>query len=432
MTKRFQKAYNKENRLMTSDTEKENTKKNNIKIRNIKKKLFIGIAVLATLAGVAIPVSKYADNTYNNKHKVNTQNVYVDAENIENTLQVHFIDVGQGDSILLRQNGDAMLIDAGERGKGNEVVEYCKREGISELKYVLGTHMHEDHIGGISEVIDNMQVDNVILTKSDYSTDVCKNMINVIRKKNVNEIYPDAGDTFSLGNADILVTAPNRNDYKDENNNSIILRVTYGDVSYLFCGDAEIESEYDMAENGMDISAQVIKIGHHGSDTSTSQMLLNVVNPVYAVISVGKDNDYGHPTSQVISRLEEYGIQYFRTDMEGTIVSVTDGKNIMWSSMSGEKTDYGSVDYNKTDYGSVNYNNTDYSSLDYITTDNDTTDNDNKDITYDYVVNKNTKKFHKPDCELADDILDKNKENYSGDRENLIKEGYAPCKKCNP
>lgn len=407
---------------MTTGIKKENIKKKNIKKISIKKRLFKGIAVFAVLAGMAIPVSMYVDNSNDfNKHTVSTQNVYVNAENAENTLQVHFIDVGQGDSILLRQNDEAMLIDAGVRSKGSVVAEYCKGEGISELDYVVGTHMHEDHIGGIRDVIQEIQVDNIILTNSDYSTNVYEDMINAIRDNNINEIYPKAGDTFTLGDACILVTAPARNDYKDENNNSIILKVTYGNVSYLFCADAEIESEYDMAENGLDISAQVIKIGHHGSDTSTSQMLLNTVNPVYAVISVGRDNDYGHPTQQIINRLEEYGIQYFRTDTEGTIVSVTDGENIMWSSRAEEKTDYSNTDYKSTN-NNTNYNNTDSDTVDY----------NNANTTYDYVINKNTEKFHKPDCESVEDILDKNRENYSGDRENLIKEGYVPCKRCNP
>lgn len=383
---------------MTIGIKKENSKKKNSNKTSIKKffkkKLCIEIAVLAIFAGAAIPTYKYIDNnSVFSEQTVDTQNKYLSSENTENILQVHFIDVGQGDSILIKQYDEAMLIDAGERSMGSEVVEYCKNQGISEIKYAVGTHMHEDHIGGMSEVINNIHVDNAILTKTDYSTDVSNTMLSVIREKNINEIYPHAGDTFVLGDANILVAAPNRNDYRDENNNSIIIKVTYGDISYLFCGDAEIESEYDMAESGLDISAQVIKIGHHGSESSTSQMLLNTVKPEYAVISVGRDNDYGHPTSKILSRLEEYGIQYLRTDIEGTIVSVTDGQNIMWSSAD-DKTEYKN--------------------------------------TYDYVINKNTKKFHKPDCESVDDILDKNRENYSGERENLIKEGFSPCKRCNP
>lgn len=387
----------------------------------IKKKLIIGIAVLAMFAGAAIPAYNYIDNNVVfNEQTIDTQNIYLSAEDAKNVLQVHFIDVGQGDSILIKQYDEAMLIDAGERSMGSEVVKYCEKEGISELKYVVGTHMHEDHIGGMSEVISNIQVDNIVLTETDYTTDVSDKMLNIIREKSINEIYPQTGDTFMLGDADILVAAPNRHDYRDENNKSIILKVTYGDISYLFCGDAEIESEYDMAENGLNISANVIKVGHHGSESSTSQMLLKTVKPQYAVISVGRDNSYGHPSSKIISRLEEYGIKYLRTDTQGTIVSITDGENIMWGGTV-DKTDYKNTDYKNTDYEGTEYKNTEINSTE-----------DNSENTYDYVINTNTRKFHKPDCESVEDILDKNRENYSGERENLIKEGYTPCKRCNP
>jgi beta-lactamase superfamily II metal-dependent hydrolase len=385
----------------------------------IRKKIYAGVVALALAIGISVPVSKYIDNNKSSdKLDVIVDNGYLSTYDEEDVLQVHFIDVGQGDSILVVQNNEAMLIDAGENEKGREVVDYCEKQGISEIKYLVATHAHEDHIGGMDDVIENLEVDNIILTKSDYSTITYEEVITAAKEKNVNEIYPKVGNSINLGNATIMVVAPNRDDYSEENNNSIILKITYGNVSYLFCGDAEIESEYDMAENGIDISADVIKIGHHGSDTSTSQMLLNTVSPRYAVISVGKDNSYGHPTSQILNRLKEYGIKYFRTDEEGTIVSITDGENIAWNVKETNELDTS----DKSD-----------ATNELDTTGESETKNelDTSDIC-EYVLNNNTKKFHKPQCNVVDDISDKNRENYSGDRDSLIEKGYAPCKICNP
>lgn len=369
---------------------------------NIKRKIYAGIVSLVILTGIAIPVSVSVDKSHHSNVESHV-NMEYDSKNI---LQVHFIDVGQGDSILLSQGNEAMLIDAGENEMGSYVVGYCQSNGIEELKYAVGTHAHEDHIGGMDYVIKELDVENLILTQSNVTSMTYEEVIHASRSKNIPEIYPKAGETFSLGNAVIQVVAPNRQDYTEENNLSLILKVTYGEISYLLCGDAEIESEYDMVENGLDITADVIKIGHHGSDTSTSQMLLKTVQPQYAVISVGKDNPYGHPSDNILNRLTEYGISYFRTDKEGTIVSVTDGKNIAWSC---ESID-GIEDVDSEE----------------ITNIQDNTEE------CDYVVNIHTKKFHKPDCESVEDILEKNREYYLGNRDTLIKEGYAPCKRCCP
>lgn len=250
----------------------------------MKKKIFAGIVSLAVLAGLAVPVSVSLNREkQQNTAATNPASVVWEEKSSLSTyddddvLQVHFIDVGQGDSILLQQAEEAMLIDAGGNDKGDYVVDYCERAGVHELKYVVGTHAHEDHIGGLDDVIRDLEVDNILITPSDYPSVTYEEVLNAVEERHVQEIIPKAGDTFRLGEAEILVTAPNRQDYREENNRSIILKITYGEISYLFCGDAEIESEYDMTENGLDITADVIKIGHHGSDTSTSQMLLKTV-----------------------------------------------------------------------------------------------------------------------------------------------------------
>lgn len=374
----------------------------------LKKKLITGIVSLALAAGIAIPVS--VNHFSRNESEFDT----TDSGSI---LQVHFIDVGQGDSILIRQGEESMLIDVGENKAGNKVVEYCKNQGITELEYVVGTHPHEDHIGGMDDVINNIDVNEIMLTKSEYTNSTYEDVLSAAKEHNVKEIYPATGEIFSLGDAVFTIMAPNRSDYLEVNNESLAIKMTYGNVAYLFCGDAEIESEYDMVENGIDLSADVIKLGHHGSNTSSSQMILKTVKPSYAIISVGKDNSYGHPAAEILNRLKEYGIRYFRTDEEGNIISVTDGKNISFNNSQYERV-------TTSDETMTNENHSDKITTNEIQPDNGEENN--------YVLNNNTKKFHRTECRSGDDISESNREDYIGDREELINKGYSPCKICNP
>lgn len=384
----------------------------------LKKKLITGIVSLALAAGIAIPVS--VNHFSRNESEFDT----TDSGSI---LQVHFIDVGQGDSILIRQGEESMLIDAGENKAGNKVVEYCKNQGITELEYVVGTHPHEDHIGGMDDVINNIDVNEIMLTKSEYTNSTYEDVLSAAKEHNVKEIYPATGEIFSLGDAVFTIMAPNRSDYLEVNNESLVIKMTYGNVSYLFCGDAEIESEYDMVENGVDLSADVIKLGHHGSNTSSSQMILKTVKPSYAIISVGKDNSYGHPAAEILNRLKEYGIRYFRTDKEGNIISVTDGKNISFNNSQYEKvttSDETMTNENHSDKITTNEIQPIEIQPSEIRPDNGEENN--------YVLNNNTKKFHRTECRSGDDISESNREDYIGDREELINKGYSPCKICNP
>ena len=355
----------------------------------LKKKLITGIVSLALAAGIAIPVS--VNHFSRNESEFDT----TDSGSI---LQVHFIDVGQGDSILIRQGEESMLIDAGENKAGNKVVEYCKNQGITELEYVVGTHPHEDHIGGMDDVINNIDVNEIMLTKSEYTNSTYEDVLSAAKEHNVKEIYPATGEIFSLGDAVFTIMAPNRSDYLEVNNESLVIKMTYGNVSYLFCGDAEIESEYDMVENGVDLSADVIKLGHHGSNTSSSQMILKTVKPSYAIISVGKDNSYGHPAAEILNRLKEYGIRYFRTDKEGNIISVTDGKNISFNNSQYEKvttSDETMTNENHSDKITTNEIQPIEIQPSEIQPDNGEENN--------YVLNNNTKKFHRTECRSGED-----------------------------
>lgn len=243
-------------------------------------------------------------------------------------LKVMYLDVGQGDSILIESQGEAMLIDAGEADKGDTVVADMKDENIEELKYVIGTHPHSDHIGGLAQVIQTFKTDEVFLSDAAYNSGEYKNLLKVI-KKNTKMIHPLAGDTYQLGNASFTFVTPLKGDYGDNvNNYSLGIRLVNGKNSFLFTGDLEEKAEKDLVLSGRNIEADVLKVNHHGSLTSSCTEFLKAVDPTYAVISCGKNNIYGHPAYATLASLEEEDIQTYRTDLQGTIVITSDGRNI--------------------------------------------------------------------------------------------------------
>ena len=243
-------------------------------------------------------------------------------------VEVHYIDVGQGDSILIQAGGHSMLIDAGENNKGTIVVNYLKSKHIKNLDYVVGTHPHSDHVGGLDTVIRSFSVDNVILPDVVHSTKTFEDVLDSIQNKSIHTIKAKAGDTYTLGPSSFTILAPNSTDYDDLNNYSVVIKLTFRSTSFLFTGDAEKLSEGEILDRGYDLSADVIKIGHHGSSYSSSPDFLEAVNPSYAVISVGKGNKYGHPATETLQALADRNISVYRTDKQGTVVFTSDGKNI--------------------------------------------------------------------------------------------------------
>lgn len=246
----------------------------------------------------------------------------------KNTLQVHFINVGQGDSILIQVNNKNLLIDSGPNKSEDKLKKYLKKLNISKFDYIIATHPHEDHIGNMSYIINNFDVLNFYAPKVENSTKAFETMVeSLIRKDLKIKVLKANIKSIDLGkNIVVDVFSPLSNSYEDLNNYSPIVKISYGNTSFLFTGDAEELSENEVLNAGFDLKCDVLKIGHHGSSSSTSENFLKASNPSIAVISVGEDNTYGHPTDTVLSRLKETKI--YRTDINGNIVITSDGLSL--------------------------------------------------------------------------------------------------------
>ncbi len=242
-------------------------------------------------------------------------------------LKVHFLDVGQGDSIFIElPTNETILIDASIKDASDKIINYLKEEKVSKIDYVFATHPHSDHIGGMSAVIKAFDIGQIYMPKAVTTTKTYENLLLTIKDKNLKIKTAKAGNTIiDTDDLKLVVLAPNQDSYESLNNYSIVLKLTYKEKSFLFTGDAETLSEKEITG---DVEADVLKVGHHGSRTSTSQAFLNKVNPSYAVISVGLNNDYKHPHQEVLDRLEKKNIKIYRTDQNGDIIFTTDGYNI--------------------------------------------------------------------------------------------------------
>ncbi len=251
----------------------------------------------------------------------------------EEEMEVHFIDVGQADSILVKTSSAAMLIDAGNNEDGDLVVSYLKEQGVKKLDYVVGTHPHEDHIGGMDDVINSFEVETVILPSKTHTSKTFLDVLTAIKKNQLQITPACAGDEYSLGKDEFTILSPKKKeDYKDELNNwSVCLRLEHGSTSFVFTGDAESAVEKEMLDSGLELDGTVYKAAHHGSETSNTEEFLDAVNPEYVVISCGVDNQYGHPDLSVLEELADRDIEVFRTDEQGTVVAASDGKMVQWS-----------------------------------------------------------------------------------------------------
>ncbi len=369
-------------------------------------------------------------------------------------MEVHFIDVGQGDATLISCGGHHMLIDAGDDTKGTLLQSYLQKRGIGSLDYLVLTHPDSDHIGGAPVIITKFAIDKVFMSDYEKDNKTYEKLIQALDNKRLGYTTPAAGARYPLGTATITILGPGKA-YEDPNNASIALMIQNGQDRFLFTGDAEEEAEKDILEKGMDISADVYQVGHHGSKTSTSEAFFQAVHPVYAVISCGEDNAYGHPHAQTLNTFRMAGVKVYRTDEAGTLIATSDGRGITFDvppsetwkagepvgSAAGKaaggtakgtagkaaaggtagKTAGGSA-------GSMAGGDTGRAAATGAVP--ETKAQDVVGITY--VLNRNTKKFHKPSCSSVETIKDKNREDTTMAREAVINAGDAPCKRCKP
>lgn len=245
-------------------------------------------------------------------------------------LAVHFLDVGQGDSILIQfPNDSVMLIDAGPDRSGAPVISYLKQQGIKKIDYLVATHPHADHIGGMAAVIKEFDISKVYMPKVTHTTKTFEDMLLSIRKKGLKITPARAGlNIIEQDGLQATFTAPCSSGYDGLNNYSAVVKIRYGSTSFLLTGDAEDLSEKEMLASGADLQADVLKVGHHGSSRSTTPAFLKSVSPEYAVILVGAANDYGHPHQETLDNLADAGVMVHRTDQEGTIIFVSDGLSV--------------------------------------------------------------------------------------------------------
>jgi competence protein ComEC len=245
-------------------------------------------------------------------------------------LTVYFIDVGQADSALIACDGAAMLIDGGNAADSDLIYAFLKKHGVSHLEYIVGTHAHEDHIGGLAGALNYATVDTALCPVTEFAGGAFRNFVKYLDEQGKAITVPKPGDTFKLGLAEFTILGP-INTSEEPNNTSVVLKLTYGEVNFLFTGDCERDEEADILETGRDLSADVLKVGHHGSETATSYPFLREIMPQYAVISCGENNSYGHPDEATLSRLRDAGTTVFRTDMQGTITAESDGKTVRFT-----------------------------------------------------------------------------------------------------
>ena len=275
------------------------------------KKIFHFFAVAAILIAVL---------------SVNAGAVFCDKE--ENTEQaafvIHFFDVGEADSALVECDGQYMLIDGGNAGSSRFLYAYLEKHGITYLDYIVCTHAHADHVGGLAGALNYAEVGTAYAPVTEYDSRAFESFVKYLGEQGKSITVPSPGDAFALGSASVTFLAPLTADESNTNNTSLVLRIVYGETSFLFAADAEVEEEEDLLGSGAELRSTLLKVGHHGSDTSSSQAFIDAVSPDYAVISVGEENNYGHPTSEVLDRLSVCE-RIFRTDLNGEITCRSDG-----------------------------------------------------------------------------------------------------------
>lgn len=319
-------------------------------------------------------------------------------ENRKYDLTVHYIDVGQGDSVLIESEGHFMLIDAGERNMSSTVIKYLNNQGVQKLDYIIATHPHSDHIGGLIYIIDEFQIEKILMPDVIHTSQTFEELLDTILENELKITKPVFGNEHKLGSSVFTIIAPNNDYYDNLNNYSVGIKLTNGVNSFVFAGDAEITSEKEILNNGINIDADVLYLNHHGSATASHDKYLDTISPAYAIISAGLGNQYGHPHVEIMQSLLEKDINVYRTDKQGTIVFTSDGKDIS---------------VNKDPYDIINDD----------LSNNQSTDNEANEI-FVHITNTGSK-YHRAGCRYL-------KSNIKVTLSEARNKGLSPCKVCSP
>lgn len=354
----------------------------------------------------------------------------VNAEQVSNTSQdtsntsdnnsgliVYFLDVGQADCTLIQlPNGEEVLIDAGNYGDGSYIKNYLENLNVDDIEYFILTHPHEDHIGSAREIINNFTVKKIYMPDVLASSNLYESTMLAIENKDIETIFAKPGliiiDSPGLK---LELLSPKSMYYSELNEYSAVARLEYDNTSFLFTGDAESVSELEMLGGGFNLDSDVLKVGHHGGRTSSSIDFLKAVTPEYSIISCGEDNSYGHPHIETLNRLSDIGSEIYRTDELGTIVAVSNGKDISITSDEVMEIPLAPLEILNTPPVP------DSSEVKETPAISETN----------YVGNKNSLVFHKTDCSSVADMKESNKVFFTI-RQNAVYQGYTPCGRCNP
>ncbi len=345
----------------------------------------------------------------------------------KDTLEVHFMDVGQGDATLLICGEHAMLVDVGDDSKGTAVQNYLKKQKIQKLDYLILTHPDADHIGGAPVIIQKFAIGQVFVSNYEKDNKTYRKLVQALDYKRLKAVTPKTGAQYLLGSAVITVLAPN-DTYDNPNDSSIAFLIQNGDNRFLFTGDAGEAAEKDILNTKLDISADVYKTGHHGSKYSTSAKFFRKVAPDYAVISCAEGNSYGHPHAETLDRFRISGVSVYRTDEDGTIIAVSDGKELTFNVPASTSWKAGEPSQKSSKQAAAPKTNVQEPASSTAIQPPPQEDNANT-TALTYVLNTKTKKFHRPSCSS---LPTANRQDCAESRESVIAQGYEPCKRCNP
>ena len=372
------------------------------KVNRPKKGLWQRLAALAAAAALALGLAACDASAITPGGSAdvvpNPSSAAAAVDTVEAPFEMHFIDVGQALSVLVECDGQYMLYDGGNVDDGSLVVSYLQSQGVEQLEYVFCSHAHEDHVGGLAAALAYFPAYHVYSPVTEASTKCFKDFVKYTQQQGLQVEVPAVGTTWPLGGATVTMVGPVAQ-YSDTNDTSIVLRIEYGSTSFLLTGDMEKTAETDLVNSGVNLRADVLQVGHHGSSTSTGYLFLNSVLPEMAVISCGVNNKYGHPHEETLSILRDAGVNVYRTDLQGTITIGSDGQNYTVG------TEHFAEDaqLNPTDPAA------------------------SSTAQQAYIGNVNSKKFHLPSCSNLP--AEKNQILFSSYDE-AVEAGYTPCSSC--